>query len=325
MTSSAMQISNGVFPKIRSFAKITPILDVPDLIDVQKESFNWFKTKGLEELFRELSPIEDNPAQTSRFSLSFVSHEFEDSRFTEEECRAEEKTFDAALYVTIKLEIKDGPGHGEVKEQRLYVGNIPMMTRTGTFIINGAERVVVSQLVRSPGVYFTEDIDVASGRSLTSAKLIPYRGAWVEFETSNRDILYVKIDRKRKIPVTTLLRSLGYETDQEILELFDDIDNDPEHQFIRTTIEKDTAVRTEEEALIEFYRRLRPGEPPSAENARNLIDSLFFDPRRYDLGQVGRYKLNRSLKGPENTDRYGNLDDRILDRGDIISLLRALI
>ena len=325
MTSSAMQISNGVFPKIRSFAKITPILDVPDLIDVQKESFNWFKTKGLEELFRELSPIEDNPAQTSRFSLSFVSHEFEDSRFTEEECRAEEKTFDAALYVTIKLEIKDGPGHGEVKEQRLYVGNIPMMTRTGTFIINGAERVVVSQLVRSPGVYFTEDIDVASGRSLTSAKLIPYRGAWVEFETSNRDILYVKIDRKRKIPVTTLLRSLGYETDQEILELFDDIDNDPEHQFIRTTIEKDTAVRTEEEALIEFYRRLRPGEPPSAENARNLIDSLFFDPRRYDLGQVGRYKLNRSLKGPENTDRYGNLDNRILDRGDIISLLRTLI
>jgi len=325
MTSSAMQIPNGIFPKIRSFSKIPAVLEVPDLIDVQKQSFNWFKTKGLQDLFKELSPIEDNPGQSSRFSLSFVSHEFENPGHTEEECRTEEKTFDAALYVTIKLEIKDGLAHGEVKEQRLYIGNIPMMTRTGTFIINGAERVVVSQLVRSPGVYFTEDIDPVSGRSLTSAKLIPYRGAWVEFETNNRDILYVKVDRKRKIPVTTMLRSLGYETDQEILELFDDVDNDPERQFMRTTIEKDMAVRTQDEALIEFYRRLRPGEPPSAESSRNLIHSLFFDPRRYDLGKVGRYKLNRSLKGPEKSDRYGSLEDRILDRDDVISLLRTLI
>ena len=326
MTSSVSKKLDTVFPTTRSFSKIKTILDVPDLIDVQKDSFNWFKTKGLSDLFEEISPIEDSQGQNSRFALKFVAHDFENPKFSEDDCRSQEKTFDAALYVTVELQINaTGPGQGEVKEQRLYVGNIPMMTSTGTFIINGAERVVVSQLVRSPGVYFTEDRDPGSGRPLSSAKLIPYRGAWMEFETSNRDVLYVKVDRKRKTPVTTLLRALGYETDQEIFELFEDVDTNLDHQFIKTTIEKDSGVRNTEEALIEFYRRLRPGEPPNAENAITLINTLFFDSRRYDLGKVGRYKLDSNLKGPENANRDGNENVRILAKEDIINLLRRLI
>ena len=326
MTSSVSKKSDTIFPTTRSYSKIKTILDVPDLIDVQKDSFNWFKTKGLSDLFEEISPIEDSQGQNSRFALKFVDHDFENPKFSEDDCRSQEKTFDAALYVTVELQINaTGPGQGEVKEQRLYVGNIPMMTSTGTFIINGAERVVVSQLVRSPGVYFTEDRDPGSGRPLSSAKLIPYRGAWMEFETSNRDVLYVKVDRKRKTPVTTLLRALGYETDQEIFELFEDVDTNLDHQFIKTTIEKDSGVTNTEEALIEFYRRLRPGEPPSAESAITLINTLFFDSRRYDLGKVGRYKLDSNLKGPENANRDGNENVRILAKEDIINLLRRLI
>ena len=326
MTSSLTRNNVEIFPGTKSFSKINKVLDVPDLIDVQKESFDWFTKKGLTDLFEEISPIEDNQGQNSRFSLKFVDHDFEAPNFSEEDCRSQEKTFDASMYVTVELQINAaGPGQGEVKEQRLYVGNIPMMTSAGTFIINGAERVVVSQLVRSPGVYFSEDRDPGSGRPLAAAKLIPYRGAWMEFETSNRDVIYVKVDRKRKTPVTTLLRALGYETDEEILELFEDVDTNLDHQFMKTTISKDTSVRDTEEALIEFYRRLRPGEPPNAKNARNLINTLFFDSRRYDLGKVGRYKLDSVLKGPENADRDGEPDDRILDKEDIINLLRRLI
>ena len=326
MTSLANSDIFDIFPKTRSFSKIEKILDVPDLIDVQKESFAWFTTNGLKDLFDEISPIEDNQGQNSRFSLRFIDHEFGTPKFTEDECRTQEKTFDAALYVTVSLEVNaSGPGQGEIKEQRLYVGNIPMMTNAGTFIINGAERVVVSQLVRSPGVYFTEDRDPGTGRPLGSAKLIPYRGAWIEFETTNRDVIYVKIDRKRKTPVTTLLRALGYETNQEIIELFEDVDSNVDHKFLDATLAKDSGVTTTEEALIEFYRRLRPGEPPNAENAKALIESLFFDARRYDLGKVGRYKLDRNLKGPEFADKNGNLADRILSKEDIINLLRRLI
>ena len=246
----------------RSYASATTVLDVPNLIQVQLDSFNWFKTKGLGELFSEISPIEDFPG--GRFELSFLDHRFDDPKHTEEECRTREITFSAPMYVTVQLKLKTpGPGQGEVKEQELFIGDVPMMTSTGTFVINGAERVVVSQLVRSPGVYFTTNTDPATGRPLTSAKLIPYRGAWMEFETSNRDVVSVKVDRKRKTPVTMLLRALGYSTDQEIHELFEDVDTNPEHQFMRTTIEKDTTVADQDEALLEFYRRLRPGEPPS--------------------------------------------------------------
>ncbi len=318
MPFSASRVGNGLGIEQRSYARIAPVLDVPNLIQIQVDSFNWFKTDALKELFEEISPIEDFPG--GRFELSFLDHRFGEPGNTEDECREKESTFSAPLYVTVDLRTKaPGPSEGEMKRQKLFIGDIPMMTSTGTFIINGAERVVVSQLVRSPGVYFTTDADPATGRRLASAKLIPSRGAWIEFETSNRDVISVKVDRKRKSPVSMLVKAMGYSTDEEVLELFEDVDVDPEHPYMKATIEKDMAVGSEDEALLEFYRRLRPGEPPSVENARNLLENLFFNPRRYDLGRVGRYKLNR---------RRGvnvSLDQRTLSREDIISVLRMLI
>ena len=336
MTSTALQVrndQNGAASK-RSYSRIPAIINVPNLIQVQIDSFEHFKNEGLRELFNEISPIEDFPS--SRFELTLGDHYFEEPKLTEEECRERESTYAAALYVTVKLTIKaSGPGQGEIKEQTLFIGDIPMMTSTGTFIINGAERVVVSQLVRSPGVYFTTDSDPNTGRPLAAAKLIPYRGAWMEFETSNRDVLSVKVDRKRKTPVSTLLRCLSYyydkpedadkrslfESDEGLLSLFEDVDTDEEHSFMRTTINKDTGVTMPEEALMEFYRRLRPGEPPNVDNAKNLLDSLFFNARRYDLGRVGRYKLNTKLH-PDNEEDF---QDLTLSPDDIVDLLRRMI
>ena len=333
MTSTALQVRNGQeSTRKQSYSRTPAIIDVPNLIQVQIDSFDHFKNFGLRELFDELSPIEDFPG--GRFELSFGEHYFEPPKLTEEECRERETTYAAALYVTVQLKIKaGGPGQGEIKEQTLFVGDIPMMTTTGTFIINGAERVVVSQLVRSPGVYFTTTSDANTGRTLASAKLIPYRGAWMEFETSNRDVLSVKVDRKRKTPVSTLLRCLSvyyeedaedrrrFETNEGLLSMFADVDIDLEHPFMATTIEKDTAATSCDEALLEFYRRLRPGEPPNQENARNLLKSLFFEARRYDLGKVGRYKLNRKLH-PENEDDF---DEFTLAPDDIVALLKRMI
>ena len=333
MTSTALQVRNGrESTRKQSYSRTPAIIDVPNLIQVQLDSFDHFKNYGLRELFDELSPIEDFPG--GRFELSFGEHYFEPPKLTEEECRERETTYAAALYVTVQLKIKaGGPGQGEIKEQTLFVGDIPMMTTTGTFIINGAERVVVSQLVRSPGVYFTTTTDANTGRTLASAKLIPYRGAWMEFETSNRDVLSVKVDRKRKTPVSTLLRCLSvyygeddedrrrFETDEALLSMFSDVDMDLEHPYMATTIEKDTAATSCDEALLEFYRRLRPGEPPNQENARNLLKSLFFEARRYDLGRVGRYKLNRKLHA-ENEDDF---DEFTLAPDDIVALLKRMI
>ena len=302
----------------RSYAATSTVLDVPNLIQVQLDSFEWFKSDGLKDLFEEISPIEDSPG--ARFELSLGDHYFEDPKYTEEECREKEITYSAPLYVTVTLEIKaSGTGHGEIKEQTLFIGDIPMMTSNGTFVINGAERVVVSQLVRSPGVYFTTTPDTNTGRGLASAKLIPYRGAWMEFETSSRDVISVKVDRKRKTPVSTLLRAMGYATNEELIDMFSDVDVNPEHEYIRTTIDRDGAVTNEEEALLEFYRRLRPGEPTSLDNAKDLIQNLFYNERRYDLGRVGRYKLNRSL----DRDRENTI--RTLEADDIITLLKQMI
>ena len=317
MVTTTLRLGNGVSNEKMSYARIPSVFDVPNLLQVQLGSFNWLKTDGLRELFDEISPIEDQTGD--RFELTFEDHFFDEPKYSEEECREREVTYTAALYVTVSLRIKaSGAGQGEIKEQTLFMGDIPMMTKTGTFIINGAERVVVSQLVRSPGVYFTASHDPNTGRPLASAKLIPYRGAWMEFETSNRDVISVKVDRKRKTPVSTLLRALGYETDRQILEIFEDVDTNQEHQFMATTIEKDPGVTDQNEALIEFYRRLRPGEPPSAENSRTLINNLFFNNRRYDLGRVGRYKLNRRLS------REG-VDIRTLSNEDIVGLLRMMV
>ena len=317
MVVADLRPSNTFYRNVKSFNHIQNIMDVPNLIQVQLRSFDYFTTDGLRELFEEISPIEDFSG--GRFALAFLGHEIREPKFTERECRVKEITFSAPLYVTVELEVKSGDSAGEKKQQTLFMGDVPMMTRNGTFVINGAERVVVSQLVRSPGAYFTRDIDPASGRALSNAKLIPYRGAWVELETSNKDLLSVKVDRKRKTPITTLLRALGYGSDEDIKALFKDVDINPDRQFIDATMARDTAVTNQDEALVEFYRRLRPGEPPSVENAKALIESLFFNPRKDDLGRVGRYKLNRKL-GDEATTK-----NRTLVKEDMVALIRRMI
>ena len=329
----------------KSYASIPQVLDVPNLISIQLDSFNWLQAGGLKDLLDEVSPIEDFTG--NRFELRFLNQEFQKPKYTLQECREKETTYSAPLLITTQLVVKET---GEIKEQKLFFGDMPIMTPQGTFIINGAERVVVSQLVRSPGVYFTVELDPATGRALCAAKLIPYRGAWLEFETSVRNQLGVKVDRKRKAPVSTLLRALGYVDDEEILGLFKEVDTDPHRQYMTTTLDKDPlnkerntdfkqdALRTlwkavygEERpfdpesarwlgaARLEFYRHLRPGEPPSLENATALIDNLFFNPRRYDLGRVGRYKLNRRL----NLDTPQ--DHRVLTMEDLASILRTMI
>ena len=317
MALSLADVANGSGAEKYSYASVPSVLSVPNLIQVQIDSFNWFRIEALKELFAEISPIEDQPG--GRFALRFLEHHFEEPKYTEDECREREITYSAPLHVTVELETKVAPAEGEKKLQDLFIGDIPIMTSTGTFIINGAERVVVSQLVRSPGAYFTTAADPTTGRLLAAAKLIPYRGAWMEFETSNKDIISVKVDRKRKTPVSMLLRAMGYTTDEEIAELFKDVDTDPDHQFVASTVAKDTTVGDQDEALLEFYRRLRPGEPPSVDNAKNLLNNLFFNPRRYDLGRVGRYKLNRRLGASEAGD------SRTLMPIDIINLLRMMM
>ena len=285
----------------------------PDLVHIQKESYDWLLKDGIKELFDEISPIDDSSGE--RFEVRFIDHEIREPIRSEEDCRKEEVTYSAPLYVTVELKILSTQ---EVKQQVLFMGDIPKMTNYGTFIINGAERVIVSQLVRSPGAYFQSNSDPASGRRLCDAKIIPYRGAWIEIETSNRNLITVKIDRKRKSPITTFLRCLGIESDQEILDTFKDVDN-TDFQFIKTTLEKDSAVKDRDQALIEFYKRIRPGEPPNINNANNLVNDLFFNPRKYDLGRVGRYKLNKKL-GSETP-----LSEKIITNEDIVAVLKHLI
>ena len=282
---------------------------IPNLIQVQLDSFDWFKTKGIKEILDDVSPIED-----SRFELKFINHKFKEPENTEEECRQREITYDAALWFTALLKIKETK---EEKEQEIFVGKLPVMTSNGTFIINGAERVVVSQLVRSPGVYFSATNEPISGRPLANAKLIPSRGSWVEFETSTKNILSVKIDRKRRIPISIFLRALGFD-DNEIIQKFSDVDS-PIDGYIKTTLDNDNEdVKTRKESLIEFYKRVRPGEPPNESNAEELIETTFFNERRYDLGAVGRYKLNNRL-GRDKTDI------KTLDRDDFIHIIKKLI
>ncbi len=298
----------------KSYAKLPQILDVPNLIGVQLESFRWFQEKGLKQLLEAVSPIKD--FTENRLELSFVNYEFRAPRHSEQECCHRDLTYSVPIYVKAKLLVK---GTGEIKEQDLFFGNIPLMTAKGTFITSGAERVVVSQLLRSPSVYFTTEEDATSGRTLCHAKLIPARGAWLEFETSNRNIISAKIDGKRKIPITTLLRAIGYSSDEQLLSLFPEEDNSPEHQFIRSTMGRDTSVRNKTEALLDIYKRLRPGDPLTIENAGRLLKNLFFDPQRYDLGEVGRHKLNKRL-GLDNSK-----EKRVLDEEDIIEIVKHTI
>ncbi|MFQ6121656.1 MAG: DNA-directed RNA polymerase subunit beta [Dehalococcoidales bacterium] len=309
--------NQGIVPVSRkSYAKLPQVLDVPNLIKVQLDSFQRFQENGLKQLLEEASPIKD--FTSNKLELSFIAYEFREPRFghSEQECRERNLTYSVPLYVRVRLLIKET---GEIKEQDLFFGDIPLMTAKGTFITSGAERVVVSQLLRSPGVYFTIEEDATTGRQLCFAKLIPTRGAWLEFETSNRNVISAKIDGKRKIPITTLLRAIGYSSDEQLLNLFSTEDNSSEHHFIRSTIEREPLVRDEAEALLDIYKKLRPGELPNIENARKLIQNLFFDSLRYDLGMVGRYKLNKRLG--LNID----LKERALTKQDIVEIVRHII
>src|SRR5437773_1978924 len=225
----------------KNYARISEVLAMPNLIRVQTDSFRWFLEEGLKELFAEVSPITDFTGKN--LELQFLDYAIGTPKYDEIECRERDMTFAAPLRVRTSLLAKES---GEIKEQEIFMGDFPMMTETGTFVINGAERVVVSQLVRSPGVYFTLEEDPTTGRELCYAKLIPNRGAWLEFETSNKDVISVKVDRKRKLPVTTLLRAVGYSTNEEIAALFTNLDADPEHQYIASTLEKDTTTNTNE-------------------------------------------------------------------------------
>src|SRR5690625_1203462 len=263
----------------RSYARISEVLELPNLIEIQTASYDWFLEEGLREMFQDISPIEDF---TGNLSLEFVDYSLGEPKYPVEESKERDVTYNAPLRVKVRLINNET---GEVKEQEVFMGDFPLMTDTGTFIINGAERVIVSQLVRSPSVYYNDKIDKNGKRGIT-ATVIPNRGAWLEFETDARDVVYVRIDRTRKMPITVLLRALGLNTDQEILDLFGD------NEYLRNTLEKDN-IETAEKALLEIYERLRPGEPPTVENAKSLLVSRFFDPKRYDLAYVGRYKMNK--------------------------------
>jgi DNA-directed RNA polymerase subunit beta len=307
-------LAHGVEPNgnRKNYARISEVLAMPNLIRVQIDSFRWFLEEGLKELFAEVSPITDFTGKN--LELQLLDYAFGTPKYDEFECRERDMTFAAPLRVRTRLIAKET---GEIKEQEIFMGDFPMMTETGTFVINGAERVVVSQLVRSPGVYFTLEEDPTTGRDLCFAKLIPNRGAWLEFETSNKDILSVKVDRKRKIPVTTLLRAIGYESDEEIFNLFAEVDTG-DHRYIQETSQRDPS-KNQNEALLEFYRRLRPGDPPTIDNARNLLNSLFFNFRRYDLGKVGRYKLNKRL------DLDVPITQRVLTNDDLVQIIATMV
>ncbi|MBX3001427.1 MAG: DNA-directed RNA polymerase subunit beta [Caldilineaceae bacterium] len=316
----------------KSYARTPNVVDLPRLIEIQLHSFQWFQQEGLRELFDEISPI---VSFNKNLELHLGSFHFGEPKYPEEECRVRDITYSAPLWVNVRLVNNDT---GEISEQEVFMGDFPLMTDSGTFIINGSERVVVSQLIRSPGAYFTVEEDRSTGRDLAGAKLIPSRGAWLEFETSKRDIISVKVDRKRKLPATILLRAIGFGTDEQIRELFADVDDNVDHPFIESTLERDpTGNPTDdvkkgvEDALLEFYKKLRPGDPPTLDNAKSFVQNLFFTSRRYDLGRVGRYKLNRRLRldTPLNvrilTLPSPNDDIETLRKKDIVAVLRRII
>ena len=290
----------------KTFARIGDFIDIPNLIQVQKDSYDWFVNEGLGEVLRDISPIED---YTGNLVLEFFDYYMEkETKYSLEEAKERDTTYSTRLHVKVRLINRET---GEIKEQEIYLGDFPLMTDSGTFVINGAERVVVSQLVRSPGCYYESDYD-KTGKKLYKATVMPIRGAWLEYETDGNDVFYVRIDRTRKLPVTTLLRAIGLVTDEQITALFGDEDK------ILATIAKDTA-KTNEEALIEIYKKLRPGELPTVDAARNLFNNLFFDPRRYDLSKVGRYKYNKKLDLSSRIAKQVAFDDIInSETGEVI-------
>ena len=293
----------------RSFAKIPSVMDVPNLIAVQTENFDWFMNEGLDQAFASISPIENN---TKDMVVEFGEHHFGEPPKTVDQCKEKDVSYQAPLYVQIRFINKET---GEIKEQEVFMGDFPLMTPRGTFIINGTERVVVSQLVRSPGVYFSTEVDKTSPKTIYNAKIIPSRGAWLEFETDKRDVLHVRIDRRRKQPATLLVRALGLaETNEEIIELLGS------SEMVLRTLDRDPA-NTRDDAMLELYKRFRPGEPPTLDSARTLLDGLFFNPQRYDLAAVGRYKINKKLQlDPENDASTLTVEDIVKSMKYIIAL-----
>ena len=310
-----MAVSLAFEPEVvKSFAKFPEVIEVPDLIQVQLDSFRWFQEEGLRELFEEISPIQDYTRK--RLELHFVDYEFREPQHSVARCLERGMTYSSPLHVLVRLVVKET---GEIKQQELFFCDFPLMISRGTFIVSGAERVVVNQLTRFPGVYFTLERDPATGRELGFAKLIAERGAWLSFSTSSRGVISVKISGKRKIPVTTLLRAIDFSDDDTLLALFQDIDNSPSHAFIRSTIERDSLIRNKADALVDIYRKLSSGEPPSLGSAQTLLNNFLFNPRRYNLGKVGRYKLNKKLGVTIPEDYLG------LTPEDVVQIVRHII
>jgi DNA-directed RNA polymerase subunit beta len=299
-----------------SFAKIPEVQEVPDLLGIQRESFDAFLETGLKQMFDEVSPIEDF---TGNLALELSDHRFDAPPLAIDEAKDRDSNYSRPLFVTARFLNKET---GEIKEQQVFLGDFPMMTRNGTFIINGTERVVVSQLVRSPGVYFDKTLDKTSGRPVFSSKVIPGRGAWLEFDIDKKETIGVRVDRKRRQFVTTFLRALSIaETDEEIIAILGDSD------LVRNTLEKDP-TSTRDEALLDLYRKLRPGELTTVESARSLIKTLFRTPKRYDLTRVGRYKLNQKLTGDIGTEileNYSALEQGLLTDEDMVNTIKYLM
>lgn len=267
----------------KDFAKVGDYIEMPNLIKVQKDSYDWFVEEGLGEVLKDISPIED---YSGNLVLEFFDYYMEEkTKYSVEEAKERDATYSTRLHVKVRLINRET---GEIKEQEIYLGDFPLMTDSGTFVINGAERVVVSQLVRSPGCYYGEEFDTKTGKRTYNSTVMPLRGAWLEYETDGNDIFWVRVDRTRKVPVTTLLRAIGIATDSQIIDLFG------EEEMLKATINKDT-IKDQDEALIEIYKKLRPGELPTVDAARNLFNGLFYDNKRYDLAKVGRYKFNQKL------------------------------
>jgi DNA-directed RNA polymerase subunit beta len=297
-----------------SYSKINEVLEMPNLIEIQKNSYQWFLEEGLREVLRDVSPISD---YTGNLIMEFIDYSLDENiKYSVEECKERDTTYSAPLKVRVRLINKET---GEVKEQEIFMGDFPLMTETGTFVINGAERVIVSQLVRSPGIYYSMDRD-KTGKKLYSNTVIPNRGAWLEYETDSNNIVSVRIDRTRKLPITVFLRALGYGTDAQLIQLFG------EDEKLLATIQKDN-TKSEEEGLLEVYKRLRPGEPPTVESAGTLLNNLFFDPKRYDLSKVGRYKFNKKLalayriwgKFAADSIADGQTGEIIVEKGHVIT------
>src|SRR3989344_2384500 len=290
-------------------------IEPPNLVQVQLDSYNWFLKEGFKELLEEVSPIKDWTGK--ELELSFIDFKIEEPKYSELESKAKNITYEAPLRISVSLK---NLKHDSTQEQEIYLADLPLMTERGTFIVNGVERVVISQLIRSSGVLFSLS-RASKYKKMFGAKIIPARGAWLEFETENSGVISVRIDRKRKIPATAFLRALGYGTDESIKKLFEDIDANPDMKYILATILQDPSS-SEEEGLIEVYKRIRPGDPATPDNARQMIHNLFFNSSRYDISKVGRFRMNKRFNEDLDLEKTEN---KILRKEDIILILKEII